>query len=131
MCIGKLTIPSETIEVEVISSTKKMAKQDTAKKILEKIEGSGIIIEEKHVEKKIDPPNLIGLLQEFCVKANLPLPEYKYKQIGSMHEPVFECTVTMYYSEKKLLFPGHGLNKKQSKQNAAAKCYKYLSDNSQ
>lgn len=129
-CIAKLVASSETIVVEIISNTKKMAKQDAAKKILEKINELGIFIEETKIAKNNEKSNYIGLLQEFCVKAKLQIPQYEYKQIGSGHEPVFECFITMYYSGKKRSFQGRGLNKKISKQNAAEKCYKYLTNNS-
>jgi ribonuclease R len=128
-CTVILNTPGVVIEETVISSNKKAAKQDVAKKILDKLNESGNSSQsDKSPELLIDKDNPVGSLQELCSKFKLPNPEYSFRNIGTVHNPLFECELKIFTNKKPYFFKKTAENKKSAKQNCAEECFKIIND---
>ena len=124
-CTCKFSIGERLIEKISKSSNKKSAKQHAAYLVWMETNILRIGFEERRKDH-LEINNFVGLLLELCVRKKLSIPAYNYESMGSVHEPVFECTLKMFYEGEYLSFKEFGPTKKLSKQNVSEKCYNYL-----
>lgn len=70
--------------------------------------------------------NPISNLTEWAQKNGKSLPEFKFKQIGEDHSPLFTCTCKMSVTDKPNEWEGVGTTKKVAKEQAAKNACKDL-----
>jgi hypothetical protein len=124
-CTCKFSIGERLIEKISKSSNKKSAKQHAAYLVWMETNILRIGFEERRKDH-LEINNFVGLLLELCVRKKFSIPSYNYESMGSVHKPVFECTLKMFYEGEYLSFKEFGPTKKLSKQNVSEKCYNYL-----
>ncbi|MEI6090760.1 MAG: RNB domain-containing ribonuclease [bacterium] len=123
-CSGMIEIDNDTISVYAKSNNKKDAKQLAAKKILQIIKDKGIIkIKEPDIvlHENALGSNYIGLLQEFCLKNKLPVPDYQFTQRELKHITLFICDLDMTYKKNEHHWSASGNTKKEAKHIVAEK----------
>ena len=119
-CTAELKTPEDTITETAVAMNKRFAKQEVARKILLKIEQIIIVEPEKpKAEIVIDLDNPVGSLQEYCVKYKLAIPDYKFNNVGSMRNPLFECELNIVIEGNPYTFKNRAENKKSAKMNVA------------
>lgn len=107
------------------AAKKKDAEQFAAQALLVQLKGA-VPVENKTVAPL--PPvavkgNYVNALQEFCVKAKLPMPDYQFKSDGPPHMLQITCTCTLDQAGKTLVRSGVSGNKTGAKQDAARLVY--------
>lgn len=140
--IVKVEGPNSTItfEVQVIiediistgtGSSKQQAKRNAARSMLDKLDslvpaedGQQPVPEISDSNESQDLPNIVGALQQMCMKKGFPMPIYSLEQDGYSQPPhrifVIMCTVG------KLKETGREGNKKSAKRKAAQKMFNKL-----
>jgi dsRNA-specific ribonuclease len=126
-CKCKLVAPTEIFEETAVSTNKKSAKHEAARKIIDKIYKLPVV--ESNVEydlNDIDGKSNISKLMELCTKMKIDLPSFDYNQRGTLHQPSFECTLSIRWNKEFYKFNGSGATKKEAKQMAAGNCIEKL-----
>jgi ribonuclease R len=129
-CECIMQTPQMTLKAQAVGSNKKIVKQIASKKILEQVEGNREVLLEasqSNVAGNQEQENYVGLVNDLCQKNNLKLPDYKYEHTGTQLSPQFTCRAVLQKDELTKEFSGTGTTKKAAKQDAAFRCYVYLS----
>lgn len=130
-CKGEIDVDNNTIFVYATGNTKQDAKQLAAKKILKIIKDTVVIEEQEPVRPSLETDiasNNVGLVQEFCMKNKLPVPEYLFSQKGLKHITLFICDLKFTFKDIKYHWSASGITKKEAKQNVAEKAYQELKE---
>jgi dsRNA-specific ribonuclease len=130
-CKGEIDVDNNTIFVYATGSTKQDAKQLAAKKMLKIIKDTVVIEEQEPVRPSLETDiasNNVGLVQEFCMKNKLPVPEYLFSQKGLKHITLFICDLKFTFKDNKYHWSASGITKKEAKQNVAEKAYQELKE---
>lgn len=127
-CICKIKIGDEIKQTTNSSSSKKKAKQLSAKKMLDiildysinELTEKGIGVAVTGTTDKIEE-NYIGLLHDLCSKAGWHFPVFQFSQSGLSHQPIFTCKVNIKTPDGVYTASGSSSNKKMAKQIASQK----------
>ncbi len=139
VCKCTVEVDGETLKIEATGGNKKMAKQEAARKLLEVLEKKGYTRQvsnrklsthfSEHIQQIVEfdeGTNYVGLLQEYCQKQHIRLPEYTFFEINQNNLPFFQCQLKFFTPNEELIFWGEGPNKKLAKHDASFECLKYL-----
>ena len=127
-CEVKLDTPKGTMRAASTGTSKKMAKQLSAKDLMYLLKRDGSIFEAPRTAIANNVENYIGRLNELCQKQGWELPNYEFEQSGPSHNPYFSCVVVVATPEGERRISGEGTSKKVAKQVAANNCMEQLTD---
>ncbi len=122
ICVGKLITPDAIIEEQAVSKTKKSAKQEVSKKIIDKIKELKLLETTELTFDDSEIENNVGKLFEMCATMKIDEPLFEYKQVGSQHRPTFECILTIHWNHQDYVFTGTGETKKIAKHVTSGIC---------
>jgi ribonuclease R len=132
-CKASVIIEGQLFESEASAGNNKASKQVAAYIILTQLEEvfnkPDLVIKAENsdnINKSNLDINYIGLLNEYCTKHNLPIPEFYFKQIGEAHQSVFQCNFDFLIDGKTVKFEGLASSKKEAKKKAAENCVDFL-----
>lgn len=115
--VVRLTVGEHVTEGQ--GSSKKLAKEDAAKRMIAELHGEGYL-ESKSVQ---DQRSKISILQELCQKSSRSVPRYsEISRFGPPNDPTFTFAVAIHHPEtgEELTAKGEGRSKDKAKTNAAA-----------
>ena len=132
-CFANIVTPDLSIDKKAVANSKKKAKQEAARKLLNVLINKGLDKFDENLKTEInndkkDNRNFVGKLLEFCIKAKLPPPDYSFKKMGKDHNLVFECSLSINILGEIKEFNAYAHSKKKSKHFVSEKCYNYLKE---